>query len=75
LPFQADARLRNEKVDREVGSTKGVNAHTGDQAERALYAANVVRQLLNTPEPKIPQDQLEPNVVTSAAISKGQEKR
>lgn len=74
LPLQGDARLRNEKVDREVGSTKAVKANTGDQAERALHAANVVRQLLNTPESNIPQDLLErgqaiaviPNLVKAA---------
>ena len=52
----------------------GVAAETGDQAERAQHAANVIRQLMNTPEFNIPDELLErahaitviPNLVKAA---------
>lgn len=58
LPFQVNA----------------VAAETGDQAERAQHAANVIRQLMNTPESNIPDELLEhahaiaviPNLVKAA---------
>ncbi len=51
-----------------------VAAETGDQAERSQHAANVIRQLMNTPESNIPDQLLEhaqaiaviPNLVKAA---------
>ena len=34
-------------------------AETGDPAERAQHGANVIRQLMNTPESNIPDELLE----------------
>src|SRR5438093_11376648 len=49
-------------------------AEAADQAERAQYAANIIRQLMNTPESNIPDELLEhahaiaviPNLVKAA---------
>ena len=54
--------------------TDAAAAETGDQAERAQHAANVIRQLMNTPESNIPDELLEhahaiavvPNLVKAA---------
>ena len=62
LPFGANAAKDREHTD------------TGNQEERAMHAANVVKQLLNTPESNIPDELLEkahaiaviPNIVKAA---------
>jgi lipid-binding SYLF domain-containing protein len=63
----AYAAPNKNKVDR-------ASANTGDQEERALKAANVIRQLVNTPESNIPPELLDhakaiaviPNLVKAA---------
>ena len=54
--------------------TRGQFGETGDQAERAVHAANVIRQLVNTPESNIPKELFQrahaiaviPNVIKAA---------
>ena len=58
----------------EASSDKTINNETGDQAERAVHAANVIRQLVNTPESNIPKELFQrahaiaviPNVIKAA---------
>jgi lipid-binding SYLF domain-containing protein len=64
MPVEAGAQSDNSQI----------NAETGDQAERALHAANVIRQLVNAPESNIPEELLErahaiaviPNIIKAA---------
>src|SRR6266850_3354069 len=57
-----------------VGQNKSSSKDTGKEAERALHAANVVKELMNTPESNIPSALMErahaiavvPNVVKAA---------
>jgi lipid-binding SYLF domain-containing protein len=71
-PIQ-EAAANSKNSDDKVKSTSKLD-DAGDQAERALHAANVLGELMNTPESKIPPELLErahavaviPNLVKAA---------